>query len=75
MFPESGTSILDPKVNKSLPTITWSQPPQGVVLWDEPFLLALLTDSIEVRVLDTSSSLDKKDNIVQIIPVSLGFSM
>lgn len=61
---DSTASILDPKSNKSF-TITWSEPPI-LVVWDEPFLLGLLTDSIEVRVLDTSG-LDK-DNLIQVIP-------
>lgn len=63
-----GSSIADPKTSKSFPTITWSEPPL-LVIWDEPYLLGLLTDSVEVRVLDTSSGLDK-DNLIQVIPVS-----
>lgn len=62
---DSKVSILDPKSNKSLPTITWSEPPI-LVVWDEPYLLGLLSDSIEVRVLDTSGL--EKDNLVQTIP-------
>lgn len=44
MKPDSGTSILDPKTNKSFPTIAWSEPPQMLV-WDEPYLLGLVTDA------------------------------
>jgi Vam6/Vps39-like protein vacuolar protein sorting-associated protein 39 len=62
---KSETSILDAKPNKSLPTIQWSEPPQMLV-WDEPYLLGLVSDSVEVRVLDTSG-LDK-DNLIQVIP-------
>ena len=65
MKPDSGTSILDPKTNKSFPTIVWSEPPQMLV-WDEPYLLGLVTDAIEVRVLDTSGL--EKDNLIQTIP-------
>lgn len=65
MKPDSGTSILDPKTNKSFPTIVWSEPPQMLV-WDEPFLLGLVTDAVEVRVLDRSGL--EKDNLVQMIP-------
>lgn len=61
------TSILNPKTSKSLPSITWTEPPL-LIEWDEPYLLGLLSDSIEVRVLDTSSSGLDKDNLVQVIP-------
>lgn len=62
---DSGTSVLDPKSNKSFPTIVWSEPPQMLV-WDEPFILGLVTDAVEVRVLDTSGL--EKDNLIQTIP-------
>lgn len=62
---DSKTSILDPKTSKTLPTITWSEPPL-VVVWDQPYLLGLMTDSVEVRVFDTSG-LDK-NNLIQTIP-------
>jgi hypothetical protein len=65
----NSASILNPKTSKLLPTITWSEPAQ-LVCWDAPYLLGLLTDSLEVRVLDTSSGLDK-DNLVQVIPVNI----
>lgn len=65
MKPDSGTSVLDPKTNKSFPTIVWSEPPQ-MLIWDEPYLLGLVTDAIEVRVLDTSGL--EKDNLIQTIP-------
>ena len=65
MKADSGTSILDPKTNKSFPTIVWSEPPQMLV-WDEPFILGLVTDAVEVRVLDTSGL--EKDNLIQTIP-------
>lgn len=63
--PESGTSVLDPKANKSFPTIQWSEPPQMLV-WDEPYLLGLVTDAVEVRVLDTSGL--EKEHLIQTIP-------
>lgn len=62
---KTGTSILDPKTNKNFPTIQWSEPPQMLV-WDEPYLLGLVTDAVEVRVLDTSGL--EKDNLIQVIP-------
>lgn len=61
--PVSGTSILE--ANKAFPTIVWSEPPQMLV-WDEPYILGLVTDGVEVRVLDTSGL--EKDNLIQIIP-------
>jgi Vam6/Vps39-like protein vacuolar protein sorting-associated protein 39 len=64
-MPDIGASILDPKTNKAFPTIQWSEPPQMLV-WDEPYLLGLITDSIEVRVLDTSGL--EKNNFIQAIP-------
>lgn len=64
MRPDGGASILDPKT-KSFPNIEWSEPPQMLV-WDEPYLLGLVTDSVEIRVLDTSG-LDK-NNLIQVIP-------
>src|SRR5690349_24935715 len=63
--PESAASVLDHKANKAYPTIAWSESPQMLV-WDEPYLLGLVTDAVEVRVLDTSG-LDK-DNLIQTIP-------
>lgn len=62
---DSGASVLDPKANKSFPTIVWSEAPQMLV-WDEPYLLGLQTDAVEVRVLDTSGL--EKDNLIQVIP-------
>lgn len=63
---DSEASILIPQSNKASPiTITWSEPPI-LVVWDRPYLLGLMTDSVEVRVLDTSG-LDK-DNLIQTIP-------
>lgn len=64
MKPDIG-SVLDPKANKAFPTIAWSEPPQMLV-WDEPYLLGLVTDAVEVRVLDTSGL--EKDNLIQTIP-------
>lgn len=58
-------SILDAKTNKSLSMIKWSKPPQMLV-WDEPYLLGLVKDSVEVRVFDKSRL--EKDNLVQTIP-------
>lgn len=57
-------SILDAKTNKSLSMIKWSRPPQMLV-WDEPYLLGLVHNSIEVRVFDKSRL--EKDNLVQTI--------
>lgn len=60
------TSILDAKAsNKSLSMIKWSEPPVMLV-WDEPYLLGLVSDSVEVRVFDKSGL--EKDNLIQIIP-------
>ena len=62
---DNRASVLDPKVaNKSTPTITFSEPPTYIV-WDDPYLLGLMTDSVEVRVLDASSKLN---NLIQTIP-------
>lgn len=57
-------SILDAKTNKSLSMIKWSKPPQMLV-WDEPYLLGLVRDAVEVRVFDKSRL--EKDNLVQTI--------
>ncbi|CRK91919.1 CLUMA_CG005538, isoform A [Clunio marinus] len=65
MKPDSGISVLDPKTNKACPTVAWSEPPQMLV-WDEPYILGLVTDAVEVRVLDTSGL--EKDNLIQVIP-------
>lgn len=64
---DSTASILDPKANKSLQTINivWTEPPTSVV-WDEPYILGLVNDAVEVRVLDTSGL--EKNNLVQTIP-------
>lgn len=61
----SVTSVLDSKTNKVFPTIVWSEPPQ-VLLWDQPYLIGLISDRVEVRVLDTSGL--EKDNLIQVIP-------
>lgn len=61
---DSETSILDPKSNKASPTITWTSPPQ-LVVWDQPYILGLLNDAVEIRVLDTSGL--EKDNLIQTI--------
>lgn len=58
-------SILDAKTNKSLSMIKWSKPPQMLV-WDEPYLLGLVRDAVEVRVFDQCRL--EKDNLVQTIP-------
>lgn len=60
-----GTSILDPKTNKSFPTIVWTEPPQMLV-WDEPYIIGLINDAAEVRVFDTSGL--EKNNLIQVIP-------
>ncbi|XP_070501582.1 vam6/Vps39-like protein [Chironomus tepperi] len=62
---DSKASILDPKSGKSLPTITWSEPPT-IVVWDQPYLIGLVTDSVEIRVLDKSGL--EKNNLIQTIP-------
>jgi Vam6/Vps39-like protein vacuolar protein sorting-associated protein 39 len=61
MKPDSSTSVLDPKANKAHPTIQFSEPPQMLV-WDEPYILGLVTDAVEVRDLDTNQ------NLIQTIP-------
>jgi Vam6/Vps39-like protein vacuolar protein sorting-associated protein 39 len=53
--------VLDPKANKAHPTIQFSEPPQMLV-WDEPYILGLVTDAVEVRDLDTNQ------NLIQTIP-------
>lgn len=60
----SSMSGLDPK-NSKTPTIAWSEPLQNFV-WDEPYLIGLVTDSIEVRVMDSSGL--EKENLIQVIP-------
>ena len=60
----SSLSVLDPKNGKTS-TIAWSEPLQNFV-WDEPYLIGLVTDSVEVRVLDSTGS--EKDNLIQVIP-------
>lgn len=62
---DSEASILDPKSSKTLPTITWTEPPT-VVVWDQPYILGLITDSVEVRVFDSSGL--EKDKLIQTIP-------
>lgn len=57
-------SGLDTK-NSKTPTIAWSEPLQNFV-WDEPYLIGLVTDSVEVRVLDPSGL--ERENLIQVIP-------
>ncbi|CAO1435563.1 unnamed protein product [Diamesa tonsa] len=61
----SVASVLDTKTNKAFPTIVWSEPPQ-VLIWDQPYLIGLISDRVEIRVLDTSGL--EKDNLIQVIP-------
>lgn len=51
--------------NKKFKSLIWSQPIQ-VLVYDEPYAVALVQNALEVRVLDASASL--KDTFIQTLP-------
>ncbi|GAB0088727.1 Vacuolar sorting protein 39/Transforming growth factor beta receptor-associated domain 1 [Sergentomyia squamirostris] len=61
--PEDFTGAQDGS-SKVIKSIAWTSPVQALV-WDEPFAVALLNDSVEIRTLDSGST---KETLVQSIP-------
>lgn len=60
----NATSVLDFK-NKAYPTLAWKEPLQMLV-YDEPYLIGLVTDAVEIRVFDAAGM--EKTNLIQTIP-------
>lgn len=59
-------SLLTTKDTRNLKSLIWSEPFQGLV-WDEPYIIGLITDAIEVRVFDNLDMSDK-GLLIQTIP-------
>lgn len=59
-------SLLTTKDTRNLKSLSWSEPFQGLV-WDEPFIVGLVTDGVEVRVFDNVDMSDK-GTLIQTIP-------
>lgn len=51
--------------SKAFKSFAWSQPISQLV-WDEPYAIGLLPNSVEIRVLDASGSM--KDTFIQTLP-------
>lgn len=59
-------SLLTTKDTRNLKSLSWSEPFQGLV-WDEPYIIGLITDGVEVRVFDNVDMSDK-GTLIQSIP-------
>ncbi|XP_055613436.1 vam6/Vps39-like protein [Uranotaenia lowii] len=59
-------SMLTTKDTRNLKSLIWSEPFQGLV-WDEPYIIGLVTDGVEVRVFDNIEMSDK-GSLIQTIP-------
>ncbi|XP_058451128.1 vam6/Vps39-like protein [Malaya genurostris] len=51
-------SLLTTKDARNLKSLIWSEPFHGLV-WDEPYIIGLITDAVEIRVFDNVDMTDK----------------
>lgn len=63
-FKDQATALQD-NSNKPLKSIAWSHAIHQLV-WDEPYVIGLMPNCVEVRVLDASGSM--KDTFIQTLP-------
>lgn len=63
---KADASMLTTKDTRNLKSLSWSEPFQGLV-WDEPYIIGLISDGIEVRVFDNVDMSDK-GTLIQSIP-------